>query len=163
MPRVACKAYGKTTQVAVPWARAGAGFTAAFKALALALFCRLPVRQVATLLRCEDKQLWQRIEHYAGVAREKEELTGITPIGIDETSLHRGRSYITVAHNLATKHLLFATEGRDHQTVPDFVRDLRAHGGRPEEMCHMCMDMSGAYAKGGNNAFINNTAAGNQA
>jgi len=64
VPRVACGGCGKTTQVAVPWARPGSGFTAAFEALALTLCRDLPVRQAAALLRCADKQLWRRIEFY---------------------------------------------------------------------------------------------------
>ena len=46
VPRVACGACGKTTQVAVPWARPGSGFTAAFEALALTLCRDLPVRSL---------------------------------------------------------------------------------------------------------------------
>ena len=64
VPRVACAGCAKTSQVGVPWAREGSGFTALFEALALALCRELPVRQAATLLRCADKQLWRRIEHY---------------------------------------------------------------------------------------------------
>ncbi len=30
----------------------------------------------------------------------------------------------------------------------DFVSDLKAHGGDPAEVKHVCMDMSAAYAKG---------------
>jgi hypothetical protein len=69
-------------------------------------------------------------------------------VGIDETSLRRGQHYITVVHDLDAKRLLFATEGRDHQTVLDFAADLKAHGGDPAEVRHVCMDMSAAYAKG---------------
>ena len=56
--------------------------------------------------------------------------------------------YITVVHDLDAKRLLFATEGRDHQTVVDFAADLKAHGGEPEQVRHVCQDMSAAYAKG---------------
>ena len=52
--RVACGGCGKTTQLGVPWARPGSGFTAAFEALALALCRELPVRQAAALLRCKE-------------------------------------------------------------------------------------------------------------
>lgn len=148
VPRVACGGCGKTTQVVVPWARPGSGFTAAFEALALALCRELPVRQAAALLRCDDKQLWRRIEFYVGKARELESLKGVTVIGIDETSLRRGQDYITVVHDLEGKRLLFATEGRTHQTVLDFAADLKAHGGDPAEVEHVCMDMSAAYALG---------------
>lgn len=148
VPRIACGACGKTTQMPVPWARAGSGFTAAFEALALALCRELPVRQAAALLRCKDKQLWRRIEHYVEQARALEDFSGVQIIGIDETSLRRGQNYISVVHDLDAKRLLFATEGRDHQTVVDFAADLRAHGADPAEVRHVCMDMSAAYAKG---------------
>eukprot|EP01038_Epipyxis_sp_PR26KG_P019502 gene19502-27628_t len=69
VPRVACSDCGKTTQAQVPWAREGSGFTALFEALALSLCRELPVRQAAALLRCTDKQLWRRIEHYVDEAR----------------------------------------------------------------------------------------------
>ena len=148
VPRVACGGCSKTTQVTVPWARPGSGFTAAFEALALTLCRDLPVRQAAALLRCADKQLWRRIEFYVEQARALEDFAGVELVGIDETSLRRGQHYITVVHDLDAKRLLFATEGRDHQTVVEFARDLKAHGGDPAEVRHVCMDMSAAYAKG---------------
>jgi transposase len=148
VPRVACGSCGKTTQMPVPWARPGSGFTAAFEALALALCRQLPVRQAASLLRCADKQLWRRIEFYVGQARALESFAGVQIVGIDETSLRRGQNYITVVHDLDARRLLFATQGRDHQTVADFAADLKAHGGDPAQVRHVCMDMSAAYAKG---------------
>jgi transposase len=148
VPRIACARCAKTTQTPVPWARPGSGFTAAFEALALALCRELPVRQAANLLRCADKQLWRRIEFYVGQARAQESFAGVGTVGIDETSLRRGQHYITVVHDLDAKRLLFATQGRDHQTVVDFAADLKLHGGDPAQVRHVCMDMSAAYAKG---------------
>jgi transposase len=148
VPRVACAACGKTTQLPVPWARPGSGFTAAFEALALALCRELPVRQAAALLRCSDKQLWLRIEFYVEQARALEDFAGVQIVGIDETSLRRGQDYITVVHDLDAKRLLFATEGKEHQTVVDFAADLKAHGGDPAQVQHVCMDMSAAFTKG---------------
>ena len=37
VPRVACSSCGKNTQVGVPWARPGSGFTASFESLELTL------------------------------------------------------------------------------------------------------------------------------
>ena len=54
----------------------------------------------------------------------------------------------TTVHDLDAKRLLFATEGREHKTVLDFVDDLKAHGGDSAQVEHVCMDMSAAYAKG---------------
>lgn len=148
VPRVVCGACGKTSQVNVPWARKGSGFTAMFEALALSLCRELPVRQAAALLRCTDKQLWRRIEHYVGEARRLDDMSGVRTVGVDETSLRRGQSYITVVHDLDARRLLFATEGREHKTVVAFAQDLTAHGGDPAQVQHACMDMSAAYAKG---------------
>ena len=148
VPRVACSACGKTSQIDVPWAREGSGFTALFEALALSLCQELPVRQAAALLRCSDKQLWRRIEHYVSAARALDDMSGVSIVGIDETSLRKGQNYITVVHDLQAKRLLFACEGRDHQTVLDFADDLKAHGGDPAQIKHVCQDMSAAYAKG---------------
>ena len=148
VPRVACSACAKTSQVDVPWAREGSGFTALFEALALSLCQALPVRQAAALLRCSDKQLWRRIEHYVGQARALDDMSQVSMVGIDEISLRKGQSYITVVHDLDAKRLLYACEGRDHQTVVDFADDLKAHGGDPAQIKDVCQDMSAAYAKG---------------
>jgi len=148
VPRVACSGCGKTSQIDVPWAREGSGFTALFEALALSLCQELPVRQAAALLRCSDKQLWRRVEHYVNAARSLDDMSQVSLIGIDETSLRKGQNYITVMHDLQAKRLLFACEGRDHQTVVDFAQDLKAHGADPAQITDVCQDMSAAYAKG---------------
>ena len=87
VPRVACSACGKTGQIDVPWAREGSGFTALFEALALSLCKELPVRQAAALLRCSDKQLWRRIDHYVTKARALDDMSEVGIVGIDETSV----------------------------------------------------------------------------
>ena len=75
-------------------------------------------------------------------------MSQVSVVGIDETSLRKGQNYITVVHDLQAKRLLFACEGRDHQAVVDFADDLKAHGGDPAQIAHVCQDMSAAYAKG---------------
>lgn len=148
VPRVRCGECGKTTQIEVPWARPGSGFTLLFEALGLSLCGHLPVSQAASLLRVGAKRLWSRIEHYVNAARARQDMSEVRIVGIDETSVKKGHEYITVVHDLAQKRLLFACAGRDHETLAAFAQDLRAHGGKPEAIEHACMDMSGAYLKG---------------
>jgi len=148
IPRVACSACGKTSQVSVPWAREGSGFTLLFEALALSLCKELPVAQAARHLRADAKALWRRIEHYVKAARDKEDMSGVRHIGIDETSLRKGHEYVTAVHDLEQKRLLFVTEGRDHQTVDAFAKDLAEHGGSAQAIRHVSMDMSAAYLLG---------------
>ena len=91
------------------------------------------VRQAAALLRCSDKQLWLRIEHYVTEARALDDMSKVENIGIDETNLRKGQNYITVVHDLDEKRLVFGCEGRDHQTVGEFGDDLEAQGGKREQ------------------------------
>lgn len=148
IPRVACSACGKTSQVPVPWAREGSGFTLLFEALALSLCKELPVAHAARHLRADAKALWRRIEHYVQAAREKDDMSGVRHVGIDETSLRKGQEYVTAVHDLEQKRLLFVTEGRDHQTLDAFAKDLAEHGGSAQAISHVSMDMSAAYLKG---------------
>jgi Helix-turn-helix domain of transposase family ISL3/Transposase len=104
----------------VPWAREGSCFTLLFEALALSMCQGLPVRQSARMLRVRDKQLWRRIDHYVGEARRKQDMSRVSFVGIDETSLRKGHQYVTVVHDLDEKRLLFATPGKDHE-----IADLR--------------------------------------
>ena len=51
--------------------------------------CReLPVKQVAALRRCADKQLWRRIEHCVEQAHALDDMSTVQIVGIDDTSLH---------------------------------------------------------------------------
>lgn len=117
MPRVDCSACGKTTQAEVLWARPGSGFTLLFEALAQSLCQTLPMAQTANQLRVASKRLWRRIEHYVGITRQRDEMTDVRVVGIDETSLKKGHNYVTVVHDLEARRLLFMTPGRDHETV----------------------------------------------
>ena len=148
VPRVQCSGCGKTTQLPVPWAREGSGFTLLFEALSLSLCREMPVRQAANLLRVAPKRVWRRVRHYVDVARAQDTMSEVRYVGIDETSVKRGHEYITVVHDLEAKRLLFATPGRDHATLAAFAQDMRAHGGDPATIEHACIDMSAAYAKG---------------
>ena len=148
VPRVSCTACGKTTQVEVPWAREGSGFTLLFEALALSLCKELPVAHAANHMRTTAKRLWRRIKHFVGEARKLDDMSGVRLIGIDETSVKKGHQYITVVHDLEQKRLLFGTAGKDHSCVHAFTKDMAAHGGKPEAIEHVCMDMSAPFAKG---------------
>ncbi|EQD55269.1 transposase IS204/IS1001/IS1096/IS1165 family protein, partial [mine drainage metagenome] len=50
VPRVACTVCEKTSQVEVPWARAGSGFTQTLEAFIVALCEQMPVLAVSQLL-----------------------------------------------------------------------------------------------------------------
>ncbi|WP_229521913.1 ISL3 family transposase [Massilia antarctica] len=148
VPRVRCRSCGKTSRIEVPWSRPGSHFTLLFEALAMSLCQTMTVAETARLLRVTAHRLWRSVGHYVAVARGKDDMSDVKLIGIDETSLRRGHQYVTVVHDLDAKRLLFATEGRGHETVAAFKADLIAHGGQVQGIAHVCMDMSQAYVKG---------------
>ncbi|TQM93949.1 ISL3 family transposase [Roseinatronobacter monicus] len=148
VPRVACSQCSKTGQVPVPWARSGSGFSQLFEAFVIALVRQMPVKAVADMLDVGDDRLWRVLDHYVSSARDREDFSAVTALGIDETAARRGHNYITLFHDLLAGRLLFACEGRDAKTVAAFGEDLRAHGGDPDAISAACIDMSRAYISG---------------
>jgi transposase len=149
VPRVNCpnEACG-VKQVQVPWARAGSGFTLLFEALVMTMARDMPVNVMARLFSVTDTRLWRVINAYVEIARAKEDFSDVKRIGIDETSVKKGHDYVSFFFDLDKKKLLFGTEGKDNETVKDFVADLKKHGGDPEQITDVAIDMSKAFIKG---------------
>jgi len=70
VPRVRCEVCAKTSQVPVPWARQGSGFTLLMEALLLTLCQAMPVRQVAQLLAVSDMRVWRTLDHWLKDTKE---------------------------------------------------------------------------------------------
>jgi transposase len=139
---------GKVVQIEVPWARPGSGFTLLFEAWAMLLCGEMPVSETGRLLGEEDTRLWRLVGHYVEEAQERRDWSQVRRLLIDETSAQRGHRYVTSVVDADTRELLFVTEGREGAAVAAFVKELRAHGGRPEQIELVSMDMSPAYRKG---------------
>jgi transposase len=148
VPRVRCADCGKTTQIEVPWARPGSGFTLLMESLLITLCQAMPVRQVARLLGVSDMRLWRTLDHYVEQARAAEDFSGVTAIGLDETAARRGHNYISLFHDLDAPRLLYACEGRKGEVLAHFAEDLEAHGGCAENVGEICIDMSASYRAG---------------
>lgn len=139
---------GQVVQVEVPWARPGSGFTLLFEAWALLLCGQMPVQEAGRLLSETDTRLWRVVAHYVEAAQRRRDWSGVRRLLIDETSARRGQRYVTNVVDADTRELLFLTEGRGSDAVAAFVEELRAHGGTPEQIELVAMDMSPAYRKG---------------
>jgi transposase len=148
LPRVACRQCGKTTQVEVPWARPGAGFTLLLEAFVVALCQSMPVAQVARLLGVSDDRVWRVLDHHVEAARKREDHAAVRKIGVDEISARRGQKYVTLFHDAEQRRLLFGTEGRDARTFVAFAEDLQAHQGAADAITEVSMDLSRAYQAG---------------
>lgn len=148
LPRVQCNACKATSQLQVPWARAGSRFTLMFEALALTLAREMPVAACARILRSTSNAVWRQIDAHVALARTQESYADVKVIGIDETSCAKGHDYITLIHDLEQSRLIFATPGKDGTTIERFCLDIQTHQGRPEQIEVVCMDMSKAFIQG---------------
>jgi transposase len=145
VPRVQCSRCGVKR---VPWARGGSGFTLLFEALIIAMARTMPVRTVARMVGEHDTRLWPIVHHYVETARDAADHSEVTRVAFDETSARRGHDYVTLFADLDKRRVLFATDGKDSATVAAFAADLTAHGGDPQAVAEVCIDMSQAFIKG---------------
>jgi transposase len=147
VPRVHCTRCGIKT-LSVPWARPDSGFTLLFEALVMSLVSAMPVNAVARLVGEHDTRLWRVIHHYVDRARAKADLSTVRRVAIDETAARRGHNYITLFVDIDQARVVFATDGRDAETIAFFADDLTMHGGAPSAIAEVCIDMSPAFIKG---------------
>jgi transposase len=147
VPRVTCRDCG-IKQVSVPWARSDSGFTLLFEALVMALVQAMPVAVVARMIDEWDTRLWRVIHHYVEAARDRADYSAVTSVAFDETASRRGHNYVSLFVDLVCRRVLFVAEGKDAGTVDAFATDLAAHGGNPQGVAEVCIDMSPAFITG---------------
>ena len=123
VPRVRCDRCGVKT-ASVPWARPDSGFTLLFEALVMTMVSAMPVKAVARIVGEHDTRLWRVVHHYVDQARARADASGVTRLAIDETAARRGHDYVTLFVDIDQARVVFATEGKDADTVAAFADDL---------------------------------------
>lgn len=152
-PRIECPEH-KVKTVEVPWARPGAGFTLLFEALVMVLAKNgMTPNAIGRMVGEYDTRIWRILNHYVEEARSRMDLSGVSHVGIDETSRAKGHKYVTVFMDLGERRIVFASEGKDADTVKAFKADLKDHEGDPKKVKEFCLDMSPAFQSGIEDAF----------
>ena len=131
------------------------GFTLLFEALLLQLCTAMPVLKVSQLVGTSDDKIWSMLERYVEEALSKMDLSELTKLGIDETSLKKNHNYITLFVNLAKKKIVYIADGKDSQTVEKFAAFMKKHMGEPINITDVSSDMSPAFIKGVKENFQN--------
>jgi transposase len=149
LPRINCDTCGVKT-IDVPWARKKSGFTLLFESYLLTLAKEMPVNAIQKIVNEQDTRIWRVLKHYVIEAREALDFSNITQVGVDETSSKKGHKYITVFVDMETSNVIYSTEGKGADTIGKFVDDLKKHGGAPENITDVSMDMSAAFISGVN-------------
>ncbi len=148
VPRVDCESCHLIRKIEVPWARSGSGFTLLFEAFLMSLAEEMPVRAVADLVGEHDTLLWRIVRHYVGQAVKRQNVSSTRVVGVDETASRRGHKYVTFFFDLQEKRLIYATPGKDADTVARFAQNLDSRGCCPSQVAQIACDMSPAFIKG---------------
>jgi transposase len=88
------------------------------------------------------------LEHHVGAARDREDFSAVTKVGMDETSARKGQDYVSIFADMVAWRVLLATEGRNADTVARFAADLAAHGGDPNNVTDTSSERSAAFICG---------------
>ena len=139
---------GSVRLIEPPWAGKLSGFTLLFEALVLCLCREMPFAAVARIVG----ESWYRVERiaerYVELAVAQADFAEVKELAIDETSKARGHDYVTIAADAERRAVIFVTETRDATAIERLAEDLTAHGGDPEAIEAVSIDMSPAYIKG---------------
>jgi transposase len=139
---------GRVLQVEPEWVGKLSGFTLLFEALVLAMAQEMTFAAVARLAG----ESWHRVHaicsRYVDLALAEADFSAVTAVAIDETSSRRGHNYLTIAADAAARKVVFATKGKDAETIARFADDLTAHKGAPGQVRSVSIDMSPAFIEG---------------
>lgn len=106
VPRVDCPEHG-IKSVTVPWAFPDSRFAIMFEMFAIEVLLMTQVVKGAQIIRRQVKDsTWRIIERTVARGRYRMEPSGRPRIGIDEKVFPKGRTYVSILHNL------------DNSTVP---------------------------------------------
>ena len=155
LPRVKCGHCKKVTQVEVPWARPGSGFTLLMDALILTLAKKLPVSAIAQMFGVSEGRIWRAINVHVEVARAQAAYADVTALGVDEKFVGRRLGYLTIFHDPLDPKTIGTVEGRKADTFKDFKEDFIAHEGQPDLIEFITMDMSRSFQAGARQQFPN--------
>jgi len=111
----------------------------------MALAKQMPVAVIAGLVGEHDTRLWPIVHHDVDAARERQDLSDVRRLGVDETSFKRGQDDVTAFADIDRRAAIYVTPGRDAATYEQFVEDLRQHGGDPGQIAEVCQDLSEAF------------------
>ncbi len=146
-PRTECPECG-VHLITPSWARSGSGFTMLFEALVLTLAQSMPISDIAKLTGEYDTRLWRIIRNHVGKAYAEKDMSAVTAVGVDETSVHKGHRYISVFVDIKKHEVLYCTKGKDASTIKSFREELVKHKADAAKITKLSMDMSPAFISG---------------
>ncbi len=135
-------------QVALPWARAGSGFTLLFEALVMALVAEMPVAAVAGLVGEHDTRIWRIVHHYVDRALAGQDLSTVTRLAVDWISFAAARAMSRCSPAWISAGWCSPPGAATPASTPDSRAIWPLTAGRPSKVTEVCQDMSESYLTG---------------
>ena len=127
---------------AVPWARPGAHHTRDFEDLVAWLAQQMAKDPIRRLMKIGWDTVGKIIERVVADRLDSSRLENLVAIGVDEISYRRGQRYLTCVADHASGAIVWASPGRNAQTLQQFFNTL---GDRKHSIRAVSIDMSGGY------------------
>ena len=124
------------------------GFTMLFEAFIMTLVHEMPVSKIAELIGEHDTRIWRIIRHHTDIAYAKKDFKDVREVGCDETSSRKGHNYVTVFADMKTKNVIYATTGKNANTIRKFIEELPRHNVSAQQVGEVTIDMSPAFISG---------------
>jgi len=138
-----------------PWGRSHSGFTMLFEAFVLTLAKEMPISKIAEFVDEHDTVIWRIVKAHIKKAYSNKDMSTVTMVGIDETSSKKGHNYISVFVDMMARDVVFATPGKDAETIARFSEELQNHGGNSKRISEVSMDMSLGFISGAGKYLTN--------
>ena len=139
---------GRVRMISPPWSGVVSGFTLLFEALLIQLCKSMPVHNVSQLTGVSDHKIWRVLDVYIDAAKFDEDLSNMTKVGMDETSVAKGHDYITLFVDLEERKTVYISDGKANDTVVEFVTAIEDKKAKKEQVTEISCDMSPAFIKG---------------
>lgn len=153
VPRTRCSEDG-VKLADVPWTRQNTGFTLFFEALIVTMSKEMTASSIAELVNIHEDSVWRILSHYVEEARAKMDFSEIDTIGVDEISVKKGHSYVTLFYDLNKSRVIHIENGKKRSVFNNF-REVLSKKTNPDNIKYISMDMYPAFKGGAREYFPN--------
>ena len=142
MHKMQCKNCNHKWWIKLPFMRNKSKLTKSFVKYVLEFAEITTIKFIAKFLNLN----WNTVKNIHKTNLEKTykriSLKEITTIAMDEFSIRKGHSYITIFIDLKTGRIIHAVEGRSKEAIFPFLKKIKKHA---KNLKAIAMDMSGSY------------------
>ena len=148
-PRIKCKEHVIRAIGSTKMFGKGSHYSHLLEDKIMRLCTQMSISAISRELSEPDSNLWRVFKHHTmeGI-QTMIDLSTTTRVGVDETAVKRGRSYVNIFTDLDSGDVILVEEGRKKEVFSKLYGWLFDKGGHPKNIELFSMDMSKSYKAG---------------